>query len=289
LRNALARSKREKSIIRRSALQMRVGDGQDKDGGKESRPVDFEIIPIAGGKSESTYYMVIFQDTPPVALKLGRQSAKTQKRVAEESPARIARLENELAATKEYLQSIIETHEATNEELQSANEEVMSSNEELQSTNEELGTTKEELQSANEELSTVNEELRNRNVEITQVNTDLTNLLSSIDLALVMVGRDLTIRHFTPKAQEFLGLIPADVGRSLMNISPLVKISNFQTLLLQVMTQSRGMEEKITGPDNAPFLLRILPYRTAEGKTEGAVVTFVDFSSRQGVSRQGAS
>jgi two-component system, chemotaxis family, CheB/CheR fusion protein len=287
LRSALARSKREKSVVRRSAIQMRVGDGQEKDSG--SRPVDFEVIPIAGSKSENTYYMVIFQDTPPSVPKSGRQSVKNQQQAGKESPAHIARLENELAATKEYLQSIIETHEATNEELQSANEEVMSSNEELQSTNEELGTTKEELQSANEELSTVNEELRNRNVEVTQVNTDLTNLLSSIDLALVMVGRDLTIRQFTPKAREFLGLIPADVGRSLMNISPLVKLSNFQTLLLQVMSQSRAVEEEIHGPDNAPFLLRILPYRTSEGKTEGAVVTFVDLSSRQAASQQGAS
>jgi len=42
-------------------------------------------------------------------------------------------------ATRQYLQSIIEEHEATNEELQSANEEILSSNEELQSINEELG------------------------------------------------------------------------------------------------------------------------------------------------------
>jgi septal ring factor EnvC (AmiA/AmiB activator) len=83
---------------------------------------------------------------------------------------------HELTATKEYLQSVIETQEATNEELQSANEEILSSNEELQSTNEELETAKEELQSTNEELSTVNDELRNRNAEISQVNNDLTNL-----------------------------------------------------------------------------------------------------------------
>src|SRR5262249_20360020 len=47
-------------------------------------------------------------------------------------------LEDELAYTKESLQSAIEEHETTNEELQATNEELIASNEELQSTNEEL-------------------------------------------------------------------------------------------------------------------------------------------------------
>jgi hypothetical protein len=46
-----------------------------------------------------------------------------------------------------------------------------------------------------EELSTVNDELRTRNAEITQINNDLTNLLASIDIAVVMVGSDLTNVH----------------------------------------------------------------------------------------------
>ena len=146
-------------------------------------------------------------------------------------PKRTAKLEQELAATKEYLQSVIETQEATNEELQSANEEILSSNEELQSTNEEMETAKEELQSANEELSTVNDELRSRNLEITQINNDLINLLASIDIAVIMIGSDLTIRRFTPKAQKFLGLIAGDIGRPLSNINPSIEISDLQSMV----------------------------------------------------------
>ena len=76
------------------------------------------------------------------------------------------RLEHELAATKEYLQSLIEEHGRTNDELGAANEELVSGNEELQSMNEELETAKEELQSTNEELTTVNDELHSRNQEV---------------------------------------------------------------------------------------------------------------------------
>ncbi len=97
----------------------------------------------------------------------------------EDDPGRAAS-EHELAASREYLQSIIQDLEAANEELQSANEEILSSNEELQSTNEELDTAKEELQSTNEELNTVNEELHGRNEELSRVNSDLINLLGSV-------------------------------------------------------------------------------------------------------------
>src|SRR5207237_9611839 len=144
-------------------------------------------------------------------------------RSPEAVPARereLVHLRQELAATKEYLQSLIEQQDAANEELRSANEEILSSNEELQSTNEELETAKEELQSANEELTTVNEQLQNRNQELTQANNDLTNLLTSTAIPVVMVGGDLRIRRFTPPAKKVMNLLPGDIARPIGDIRP---------------------------------------------------------------------
>jgi two-component system CheB/CheR fusion protein len=169
--------------------------------------------------------------------------------------------------------------EATNEELQSANEEILSSNEELQSTNEELETAKEELQSANEELSTVNDELRSRNQEVTLVNNDLTNLFAGIDFAVIIVGSDLSIRRLTPQAQKFLGLIPTDIGRPLTNINPAIQIPELQSLVLEVMSTLRQVDRQVTDRQGARYQLRILPYRTAENKIDGAIITIIDLSS----------
>lgn len=174
---------------------------------------------------------------------------------------------------------MIETQEATNEELQSANEEILSSNEELQSTNEELETAKEELQSANEELSTVNDELRSRNQEVTLINSDFTNLFAGIDFAVVIIGNDLTIRRFTPQAQKFLGLIPADVGRPLSNINPAIEIPELQGLVLQVMSTLRQVDRQIDDHHGARFQLRILPYRTSDDRIDGAIITIFEASS----------
>jgi len=281
LRNALGRARKEDASVRRQGVTIKNGNGN---GDAKSQPaylVNIEVSPIRLGPMKELYFMVVFNEErdsrPPSKPKLTRTAQKQ----AEMNDSRITKLEQELAATKEYLQSVIETQEATNEELQSANEEILSSNEELQSTNEELETAKEELQSANEELSTVNDELRNRNADIPTVNNDLTNLFASINIAVIMVAPDVTIRRFTPEAQKTLGLIPADVGRPFININPLIQIPNLHEMILKVIGNGQMIETQATSRGNHRFLLRILPYRTAEGKTDGAVITLVDLSPRE--------
>jgi two-component system CheB/CheR fusion protein len=271
LRNALNRAKKENAPVRKNNVQIKNGDGNGA-ATDSTRLVHLEVVPCRTNNARELYFMVMFQDAPDeVPRKSGKRAGDAAPR-SKVAWQRVAKLEQELAATKEYLQSVIETQEATNEELQSANEEILSSNEELQSTNEELETAKEELQSANEELSTVNDELRNRNLEITQINSDLTNLLASIDIAVVMVGSDFMIRRFTPQAQKLLGLIPADVGRPLININPTMEIPDFQAMVVQVMTTCGAVEKEVNDREGTRYLLRILPYRTLEDKVDGAVI-----------------
>jgi len=282
LRNALTRAKKQKTIVQKTRVQIAEG-GTNEDGGagESIRFVNFEVIPIGIGNLPGAFFMVVFEESPPETL---RRNQAAQKMLESKSVShRIAKLKGELVATKEYLQSVIETQEAANEEVQSANEEILSSNEELQSTNEELETAKEELQSSNEELSTVNDELRDRNQEITQANSDLTNLLASVDIAMVMVTSDLTIRRFTPKAQKILGLIPGDVGRPLQNINPSLEIPEFQQMVLKVMAELQAVEKELVDRDGTHHLLRILPYRSAENKIDGAVITIVDITPARAI------
>jgi two-component system CheB/CheR fusion protein len=278
LRNAISKARKENTAVSKKNLQIKSGNG-DGDSGKDlARLVGFDVVPVTLGNLEEIYFMIIFQDESPES---SRTSALRRVRPDEkgmEVAERAAKLEQELAAAKEYLQSVIETQEATNEELQSANEEILSSNEELQSTNEEMETAKEELQSANEELTTVNDELRSRNQEITTINNDLTNLLSSIDIAVIMIGSDLTIRRFTPKAQKFLGLIHADVGRALSNINPTIEIAGLMSMVQQVMADFRTMETELTDRNGIHYQFKVLPYRTLEHKIDGAVITIVDIA-----------
>ena len=184
-------------------------------------------------------------------------------------------LRDELSATNESLQAIIEEQEATNEELKSANEEIESSNEELQSTNEELETAKEELQSTNEELS-------NRNLEIMQMNSDLNNLLSSIQMPIVMVDNTLTIRRATPTAREAFNITYTDVGRRMTELHPNIDISDIEKRFHEVIDTLSVRERQVRDKQARLYLLRIRPYRTADNKIDGAVLTLVDINSGGG-------
>ena len=179
---------------------------------------------------------------------------------------------------REHQQSIIEQQEASNEELRSANEEVLSSNEELQSINEELETSKEELQSTNEELSTVNDELQNRNDEITQSNNDLVNVLSGVDIPILLIGNKLQIRRFNASAGKALNLIDTDIGRPISDIRPNIIVPDFDKMILEVVDTLLIKEREIQDTQGRWFSMTIRPYKTVDSRIDGALVTMEDIN-----------
>jgi two-component system CheB/CheR fusion protein len=211
-----------------------------------------------------------------------KSASGSKKKLKNAAGSDIQQLRDELGATKESLQAIIEEQEATNEELKSANEEIESSNEELQSTNEELETAKEELQSTNEELTTLNEELSNRNLEIMQINSDLNNLLSSINIPIVMVDNNLTIRRATPTARHAFNISDIDIGRRMTELKPNIDVPDIDKLLREVIDTLAVREREVHDSQGRRFSLRIRPYRTGDNKIDGAVLTLVDIASTAG-------
>ena len=200
-----------------------------------------------------------------------------ERKAREASDDETARLAQELAATREYLQSVIEQQEAANEELQSANEEVQSANEELQSINEELETSKEEIQSSNEELATVNDELQQPQRRAGPDQQRPLNLLGSVQMAIVMLGPDLRIRRFTPVAEKLLNLIPADVGRPISDIKLNIDdLPDLEPLLAEVIDTVSVKELEVRDQQGRWYSLRLRPYRTLENKIDGAVMVLVD-------------
>jgi two-component system, chemotaxis family, CheB/CheR fusion protein len=215
------------------------------------------------------------EDAAPTPVK--QPPNPSSKEVEDAKELQISQLKQELAATKEYLQSIIEGQEATNEELQSANEEIQSGNEELQSTNEELQTSKEELESANEELNTVNEEIQHRNQQLSQLSNDLINLLNSCTIPMLLLGEDLRIRRYTPEAEKVLGFSGNDVGKPLTNVRLSVDVPQIEHWMLDVMRDITSRSERVQLRDRW-YKLRITPYRTLENKIDGVVLAMVDIS-----------
>jgi two-component system, chemotaxis family, CheB/CheR fusion protein len=277
LRLAFERVKKEGSLRKEGVLVKHNA---------QLRNVNFEIIPVKNLPQKERYYLVIFEEDMPKSI-VDSKMNKNAKPVGKPTKAKTsqiqienARLKEELEATREYLQSIIEEQKTTNEELRSANEEIQSSNEELQSINEELETAKEELQSTNEELTTVNEELQNRNDELTLLNNDLNNLLSSVNLPIVMLGNDLRVRRFTPMAEKIMNLIPADIGRPITDIKPNLRVPDLKRSISHVIESLEIQENEVEDGNGRWYSMKIRPYRTLDNKIDGVVIVLLDLARR---------
>ena len=142
-----------------------------------------------------------------------------------------------------------------------------------------MDTAQEELESANEELNTLNEELKISNVEFSRVNRDLTNLLESISIPLVMVGRDLRIRRFTRAIEPMLNLIASDVGRSITDLQPQMELPDLRRLLLDAMESGNRKPRDIRDAYGRWYSLRVLPYVGPDGMNDGAVLMLVDIDA----------
>jgi two-component system CheB/CheR fusion protein len=276
VRAALHKAKREETSIREDGLQVRANGGY--------RQVNVHVVPIrAAVPGTPLHFVVLFEEAtgagsarPSKPERRTTAAAAADRKARENTEQETARLAQELAATREYLQSVIEQQEAANEELQSSNEEVQSANEELQSINEELETSKEEVQSNNEELATLNEELQNRNAELGQSNNDFINLLASVQLPIVMLGPDLRIRRFTPMAEKLLNLIAADVGRPISDIKLGIGVSDLESMLVDVMEAVAVKEIEVRDKLGRAYVLRMRPYRTQDNRIDGAVLVLID-------------
>jgi two-component system CheB/CheR fusion protein len=269
---ALIEEARQKAIsVSRSGVALEDGKGPGN--------IRLEVIPFRTPARDQQHFLVLFEEAPanepaPQPVKWAEKQAPKQ--LADAHELQISQLKQELAATKEYLQSIIEAQEATNEELQSANEEIQSGNEELQSTNEELQTSKEELESANEELNTVNEEIQHRNQQLSQLSNDLINLLNSCTIPILLLGEDLRIRRYTPEAEKVLGFSGNDLGTPLTHLRLPLDIPQLERWMLDVMRDVTLRTEEFQMRDGKWYRLRITPYRTLENKIDGVVLTMLD-------------
>ena len=245
---------------------------------KNVEEVELSVSPFDGQPGEPQY-LVVFKEPKsrtPAARKTEPRKGRGKKEPAD--AGRVQELEEELAVTRRYLQTVIEDQEAITEELKSANEEIQSSNEELQSTNEELLTAKEELQSTNEELTTVNEEMQNRNDELLRTNNDLLNLLASVNIPIVMFGNDLKIRRFTPQSERLLSLVPTDVGRSVSDFKLKINVPDLENLVRGVLDHLTSTQREVQDTEGRTYSMWIRPYRTSDNKIDGAVLALFDIT-----------
>jgi PAS domain S-box-containing protein len=222
------------------------------------------------------YLLVLFESAEPGASADEKGSPQDIER-----DGSLTHLEEENARLRVRMDAALEHYETHAEELKAANEELQAMNEELRSTTEELETSKEELQSTNEELQTVNQELKVKIEELSQSADDVRNLMSSTEIGTIFLDRSLRVKLFTPCARDIFNLIGGDLGRPLLDITTKLAYDGIAADAERVLERLSVVEREVQTREGRWYLMRLLPYRTAEDRIDGVVITLVEITERK--------
>lgn len=188
-----------------------------------------------------------------------------------------ASVEDELAATREHLQSVIQELATANQEMQSLNEEAQASNEELQATNEEMEAANEELQASNEELISLNDELSVKSAELSALNEEYVYLYDSLEFPLLVFDTDYCLKRYNAPAARYFNFRPTALNRHVSGLRLPDALGDIGTILSRVMSQ--GMPEEQTVDFDGRLLQRVVtPGVSREGSVELLVVTLMDIT-----------
>ena len=269
LRTAIHQAKKEGIAVRKEGIRFQHNGA--------ARTVDLAVAPVKSRHPKESDLLVVFQAGQAPAPAARPEGARPE--LKGRAGGEVARLERELADTREQIRALVEDYETAREEMMAVNEETLSSSEELQSTNEELETAKEELQSSNEELTTLNDELQNRNLELGQMTNDLGNLLVGVDIPVVILDGERRIRRFTPPAEQVFSLIATDVGRPFTDIASRLDVANWDELISDVIGQRHLVERETRDRQGHWYNLRMRPFTAGEQKIEGVLMALLDIDS----------
>ena len=185
-------------------------------------------------------------------------------------------LEDELAATREHLQTLVEELETSNEEMQALNEEIQASNEEMQASNEELEASNEELQSTNEELATVNEELQIKTAETQELNIDLETVQNSVDYPMLVLDQNQGLLRYNRAAAHLFKLGIPQVGSHIRNMSMPPNMPDLGDNIQQVMQTLTALDRQIVNVNKRHYALHITPLLREHNRIAGAILLFAD-------------
>ena len=265
LRTALHQAAQDRATVQVKNIQLTPQHG----GG----PVTISVRPALRDHDSALGYFLIFFEADAATAPA---DADRPIQLVSPTEAPLSQLEEELSRVKTQLRGTIEQYETHVEEAKAANEELQAMNEELRSAAEELETSKEELQSVNEELTTVNQELKLKIEELGLANNDLQNFINSTDIATIFLDRSLRVKLFTARARDIFNLRATDAGRPLSDITHSLEYARLHEDVKFVLDRLQTLEREVDTSDGRSFLMRVLPYRTADDRIDGVVMTFVE-------------
>lgn len=214
--------------------------------------------------------------TLPAFLPSAKEQAETLLSDNSKVPTRL--LQDELNATREQLQTMLEEMATSNEEMQSLNEETQAANEELQATNEELEAANEELQATNEELISLNQELNVKTAELAALNDEYEHVYDALEFPLLVLDAQGKLTRFNAQAQRLLKLRGNSIGRDFAKLKLPDYLRNETMALFEHAFSDADTQSAVVRDGEAVIQVTVTPGLNNAGEVYAVLVTLIDVS-----------
>jgi PAS domain S-box-containing protein len=113
---------------------------------------------------------------------------------------------------------------------------------------------------------------------VDSVGADVVGIFESIDIPILVVGRDCHLACFNRAAAEVLGVAPSDIGRRTCNMQALADFPEIDQTCIQVMVDGVPSRHDMRNGDRW-FVVRISPYAGTDRQVGGAVLAFTNITA----------
>ena len=109
-------------------------------------------------------------------------------------------------------------------------------------------------------------------------NAELISILDTIDVPIVVVGRDCNVSRFNRAATETLGVASSDVGHHLSHMQALSNVPGIDQECRRVIDDGLPARREIR-LDDRRFMVQIAPQINSAGETRGGVLSFTNVTA----------
>ena len=210
------------------------------------------IHPIAS-QSENNLFLVVFEN----ADQPGAQTGSTDEAVTNTEHS----LVDELALTRERLQTMEQEMSTFKEEMSALTEELQTSNEELQATN--------------EELISVNDESQIKSAELAVINSDFESLFNTVDFPVLLLDNQLMLKRANGAAMRSYDLSMASAGQSVARLNLPGHLQNIDSHLNAAISNSTKVSF-VAKFNERTYQIFVTPVLNQPATVQGAVLVVID-------------
>jgi PAS domain S-box-containing protein len=100
------------------------------------------------------------------------------------------------------------------------------------------------------------------------------DIINSVDIPIIAIGRDCAIRRFNAAGAKLLALTLADLGQPVLTISMLTNVKDLNERCRDAIGSGASSQCEVRDATNGSwFVLRIAPYMGSEQRIDGGVLT----------------